>query len=68
MPATALRCADPLAHRDHRVAAPIGFTDVQLAGPYRRWEHTHRLTPLTVRPRLTAIFDFRARRTEAHLQ
>ena len=22
---------------------PIGFTDVQLAGPYRRWEHTHRL-------------------------
>ena len=23
---------------------PFGFTDVQLAGPYRRWEHTHRLT------------------------
>jgi ligand-binding SRPBCC domain-containing protein len=22
---------------------PFGFTDVQLAGPYRRWEHTHRL-------------------------
>ena len=22
---------------------PSGFTDVQLAGPYRRWEHTHRL-------------------------
>jgi ligand-binding SRPBCC domain-containing protein len=22
---------------------PLGFTDVQLAGPYRRWEHTHRL-------------------------
>jgi hypothetical protein len=25
---------------------PSGFTDVQLAGPYRRWEHTHRLTPV----------------------
>jgi ligand-binding SRPBCC domain-containing protein len=23
---------------------PFGFTDVQLAGPYRRWEHTHRLS------------------------
>jgi ligand-binding SRPBCC domain-containing protein len=22
---------------------PFGFTDVQLSGPYRRWEHTHRL-------------------------
>jgi ligand-binding SRPBCC domain-containing protein len=22
---------------------PFGFTDVQRAGPYRRWEHTHRL-------------------------
>lgn len=25
---------------------PFAFTDVQLAGPYRRWEHTHRLTPV----------------------
>jgi len=25
---------------------PFGFTDVQLAGPYRRWEHTHRLRRL----------------------
>ena len=24
---------------------PRSFTDVQLAGPYRVWEHTHRLTP-----------------------
>jgi ligand-binding SRPBCC domain-containing protein len=23
---------------------PRGFVDVQLAGPYRLWEHTHRLT------------------------
>src|SRR5262249_3646099 len=22
---------------------PHGFTDVQLGGPYRRWEHTHTL-------------------------
>ena len=22
---------------------PFGFTDVQLTGPYRHWEHTHRL-------------------------
>jgi ligand-binding SRPBCC domain-containing protein len=25
---------------------PRSFTDVQLAGPYRVWEHTHRLAPL----------------------
>lgn len=73
---------------------PSGFTDVQLAGPYRRWEHTHRLrpvpggteirdrvvyripyeplsgllAPVTVRPWLTAIFDYRARQTEACLR
>jgi ligand-binding SRPBCC domain-containing protein len=73
---------------------PFGFTDVQLTGPYRRWEHTHRLRrvdggteiydhvvyrlpyePLagvlvrvTVRPLLTAIFDYRARQTEASLR
>jgi ligand-binding SRPBCC domain-containing protein len=73
---------------------PFGFTDVQLAGPYRRWEHTHRLTPVaggteiydrvlyrlpyeplagvvapvTVRPWLWAIFDYRARQTAARLR
>jgi ligand-binding SRPBCC domain-containing protein len=73
---------------------PFGFTDVQLAGPYRRWEHTHRLrqvdggteiydhvvyrlpyeplagllAPMTVRPWLAAIFDYRARHTEALLR
>jgi len=73
---------------------PSGFTDVQLSGPYRRWEHTHRLrsvdggteiydhvvyrlpyeplagllAPLTVRPLLTEIFDYRARQTHACLQ
>jgi ligand-binding SRPBCC domain-containing protein len=72
---------------------PFGFTDVQVAGPYRRWEHTHRLRPVdsgteiydhvvyrlpyeplagllalvAVRPWLTAIFDYRARRTAARL-
>jgi ligand-binding SRPBCC domain-containing protein len=73
---------------------PFGFTDVQLSGPYRRWEHTHRLSqldhgteiydhvlyrlpyepltgllaPVTVRPWLSAIFDYRARQTEAYLR
>ena len=73
---------------------PFGFTDVQVAGPYRRWEHTHRLrpvdggtqisdhvvyrlpyepitgvlAPITVRPWLSAIFDYRARQTEARLR
>jgi len=72
---------------------PSGFTDVQLEGPYRRWEHTHRLNavrggteihdrvvyrlpyeplsglvaPVTVGPWLNAIFDYRARQTEARL-
>jgi ligand-binding SRPBCC domain-containing protein len=73
---------------------PVGFTDVQLSGPYRRWEHTHRLrpvdggteiydhvvyrlpyeplasllAPVTVRPWLTAIFDYRAGQTAARLR
>lgn len=73
---------------------PFGFTDVQLTGPYRRWEHTHRLkrvdggteirdrvvyrlpyepfsgvlATVTVRPLLTAIFDYRARQTGARLR
>jgi ligand-binding SRPBCC domain-containing protein len=25
---------------------PHTFTDLQLSGPYRLWEHTHRLTPI----------------------
>lgn len=32
---------------------PVGFTDVQLSGPYRRWEHTHRLRPVDGAPRST---------------
>jgi len=73
---------------------PFGFTDVQLAGPYCCWEHTHRLrrvdggteiydqvvyrlpyeplagllAPVTVRPWLRAIFDYRARQTKARLR
>jgi ligand-binding SRPBCC domain-containing protein len=73
---------------------PWSFTDVQLEGPYRRWEHTHSLrvvrggtevhdrvvyrlpyepfaglvAPLTVRPWLAAIFEYRARQTEARLR
>jgi ligand-binding SRPBCC domain-containing protein len=72
---------------------PFGFTDVQRAGPYRRWEHTHRLArvdggteihdhvlyrlpyeplagllePVTVRPWLAEIFDYRARQIEGRL-
>lgn len=73
---------------------PSTFVDVQLDGPYRRWEHTHRLrpvaggteirdrvvyqlpyeplagllAPVTVGPWLSAIFDYRARQTEARLR
>lgn len=73
---------------------PFVFTDCQVAGPYRRWEHTHRLrpvdggteisdhvvyrlpyeplsgllAPVTVRPWLAAIFDYRACQTEARLR
>jgi ligand-binding SRPBCC domain-containing protein len=70
---------------------PSGFTDVQLSGPYRRWEHRTRpviggteiydhvyrlryeplaglLAPVTARPWLTAIFDYRVQETEARLR
>lgn len=30
----------------HRDVSANGFTDVQTAGPVRKWEHTHRFTPL----------------------
>jgi len=30
----------------HRNVSANGFTDVQTAGPVRKWEHTHRFTPL----------------------
>ncbi|NBT12822.1 MAG: hypothetical protein EBS56_04445 [Planctomycetia bacterium] len=30
----------------HRGVSPRGFTDVQVAGPAARWEHTHTFTPL----------------------
>ena len=33
---------------------PRAFTDVQLSGPYRLWEHTHRFSPT---PRGTEIYD-----------
>ena len=33
---------------------PRGFTDVQLAGPYPLWEHTHRFSPAA---RGTEIYD-----------
>ena len=33
---------------------PHTFTDVQRSGPYRLWEHTHRLTPLAAG---TEIYD-----------
>lgn len=72
---------------------PFAFTDVQLEGPYRRWEHTHSLrrvaggteihdrvvyrlpfeplaglvAAVTVGRWLSAIFDYRARQTEARL-
>jgi ligand-binding SRPBCC domain-containing protein len=30
----------------HRDVSERGFTDVQLRGPLRAWQHTHRFTPL----------------------
>jgi ligand-binding SRPBCC domain-containing protein len=73
---------------------PFSFTDVQLEGPYSRWEHTHLLrqvpagtaihdrvvyrlfyeplasllAPLTVRPWLERIFDYRAEHVAALLR
>jgi ligand-binding SRPBCC domain-containing protein len=34
---------------------PRSFTDVQLAGPYRVWEHTHRFTEA---PGGTEVYDY----------
>ena len=32
---------------EHRDVTEHGFTDVQTAGPAKRWEHTHTFTPLS---------------------
>ena len=37
-----------------RWAPPHGFTDVQLSGPYRLWEHEHRFQPV---PGGTEVYD-----------
>ena len=29
----------------HRDVSETGFTDIQVSGPARAWEHTHRFTP-----------------------
>ena len=46
----------PIRWRTEIVAwsPPRAFTDVQLSGPYRLWEHTHRFTPV---PGGTEIYD-----------
>ncbi len=42
----------------HRDVSERGFTDVQVAGPVARWEHTHTFTPL----------DPHATRIEEHIE
>ena len=46
----------PISWRTEIVAwdPPRGFVDVQRRGPFRLWEHTHRLTPVAGG---TAIYD-----------
>jgi ligand-binding SRPBCC domain-containing protein len=46
----------PIRWRTEIVAwtPPYGFTDVQRRGPFRLWEHTHRLRPV---PDGTEIYD-----------
>ena len=34
------------------------FRDIQLRGPYRRWEHTHTLTPLAGGTRIDDRIDY----------
>ncbi len=39
----------------HTNVSPAGFTDTQVSGPLRHWEHTHRFTAVT--PQTTLVHE-----------
>lgn len=48
----------PWRTRIEGLLAPFQFRDVQLRGPYRRWEHSHALTPIEGGTRIDDRIDY----------
>ncbi len=48
----------PWRTRIEGIDPPLRFQDIQLRGPYRRWEHSHRLTPTAGGTRIDDRIDY----------
>lgn len=48
----------PWRTRIEAIDPPLRFRDIQLRGPYRRWEHTHTLTPIAGGTRIDDQIDY----------
>ncbi|MCJ7709440.1 MAG: NAD-dependent epimerase/dehydratase family protein, partial [Chloroflexi bacterium] len=48
----------PWRTRIEAIEPPLRFRDVQVRGPYRRWEHSHTLTPIAGGTRIDDRIDY----------
>ncbi len=48
----------PWRTRIEAIDPPVRFRDIQLRGPYRRWEHTHTFTPVAGGTRVDDVIEY----------